>query len=74
MEESCCDPLEPLSRREIEVFYLLCDGLKNKAIGQKLFISPRTVETHRSRIMRKLGFKNFAELLRFGIRNSLVAL
>lgn len=66
-------PLEPLSPREREVFYKLCEGGKNKQIGQELSISPRTVETHRARILRKLNVGSVAQLVRFAIRNGLIA-
>lgn len=72
MTEELKEPLEPLTPREKEVFFCLCDGLKNKATGQKLNISPRTVETHRARILRKLGVSSVAALVRFAVRNNLV--
>ncbi len=65
------DPLEPLSPREREVFHLLADGLQNSQIAKKLFISPRTVETHRARVVRKLGLKTNGEIIRFAIKNGL---
>lgn len=64
-------PLSCLSNREIEVFYLLAIGLQNTAIAKKLFISPRTVETHRARIVRKLGVTSYGELIRFAIKHGL---
>lgn len=67
------DPLAPLSEREREIFYLLADGLPNAVIAKKLQISPRTVETHRARIVRKLGVHSNAELIKFAIRHSLSA-
>lgn len=67
------DPLEPLSNREREIFRLLADGLQNAAIAKKLFISPRTVETHRARIVRKLHLHSNADLIRYAIRNGLSA-
>jgi len=65
------DPLEPLSPREREIFHLLADGLQNSQIAKKLFISPRTVETHRARVVRKLGLKTNGEIIRFAIKNGL---
>jgi FixJ family two-component response regulator len=53
-----------LSQREREVMDLVVDGRDNHAIGQRLGISPRTVEVHKSRLMAKLGVRNLAELLR----------
>jgi len=66
------DPLSKLSKREREIFYLLADGSPNRVIAKKLFISPRTVETHRARIIKKLGFDSTADLIRYAIRNNLL--
>ena len=65
------DPLEALSPREREIFHLLANGLQNTVIAQKLFISPRTVETHRARVVRKLGLNSNGELIRFAIKHGL---
>jgi two-component system, NarL family, response regulator NreC len=65
------DPLGPLSKREREIFHLLADGMQNASIARKLFISPRTVETHRARIVRKLGLHTNGELIRFAIRSGI---
>jgi DNA-binding CsgD family transcriptional regulator len=51
------------TKREIEVIRLISDGLSTKEIGEKLFISTDTVETHRKKILRKSGCKNAAELV-----------
>lgn len=53
-----------LSSREREVMALVVDGMDNRGIGEKLGISPRTVEVHKSRLMGKLGARNLAELIR----------
>ncbi|MCB0339379.1 MAG: response regulator transcription factor [Bdellovibrionales bacterium] len=66
------DPLSILSPRERELFFLLADGLPNRVIAKKLFISPRTVETHRARVIRKLDLKSNADLIRFAIREGLI--
>jgi DNA-binding NarL/FixJ family response regulator len=60
------------TQREIEIIQLLADGLTNKEIGDKLFISHRTVDTHRTNIMKKVGVNNVAGLISFAIKNSLV--
>lgn len=65
------DPLSALSAREREIFHLLATGLQNTAIAKKLFISPRTVETHRARIVRKLGLSTNGELIRYAIKHGL---
>jgi two-component system response regulator NreC len=60
------------TQREIEIIQLLADGLTNKEIGDKLFISHRTVDTHRTNIMKKVGVSNVAGLISFAIKNGLV--
>ena len=50
--------LSRLTEREIEIIKLIKDGCTNKEIAEKLFLSPRTVETHRARILKKLELKN----------------
>ena len=63
-----------LTQREQEICNFLAYGYTNKEIADKLFISERTVETHRSHIFSKLDLKNRAELVRFAIDNSLMKL
>lgn len=53
-----------LSPREREVMALVIEGLDNRTLGERLGISPRTVEVHKSRVMTKLGARNLAELIR----------
>jgi DNA-binding NarL/FixJ family response regulator len=66
------DGLLGLSSREREVLGALAEGLSNKEIGDRLFISPRTVDTHRTNLMRKLDVHNLAGLVRLAIRAGLV--
>lgn len=61
-----------LTEREIEILRLISDGMSNKEIGDKLFISHRTVDTHRTNLMKKLDVHNIAGLIRFSIRNGLI--
>ncbi|MCZ7584692.1 MAG: response regulator transcription factor [Deltaproteobacteria bacterium] len=61
----------PLSAREREVLQLLAEGNATKDIAEKLGVSVKTVETHRHRIMRKLGIFNVAELTKYAIREGL---
>jgi DNA-binding NarL/FixJ family response regulator len=61
-----------LSHREREVLALLAQGLSPVQIAKKLFISPKTVENHRSSIMRKLNCHSIVELLRYSIKLGLV--
>ncbi|MDZ7683060.1 MAG: response regulator transcription factor [Fodinibius sp.] len=52
---------------------LLSNGLTSKEIAQKLYISPRTVDTHRANLMEKLELNNIAELVRYAIKHELVS-
>ena len=61
-----------LSERELEVLRFVARGFTNREIGQKLFLSVRTVETYRMRLMHKLGLKNRSELVEYAARNRLV--
>lgn len=63
-----------LSPREREIFVLLAQGRKNRDIGAQLTISTRTVDTHRSNILKKLGLHSNAELVRLAIAEGLVAI
>ena len=60
-----------LTKRELEVLELLFNELSNQEIADKLFISLRTVETHKHNIMEKTGAKNMAGLVKFAIRHKL---
>jgi DNA-binding NarL/FixJ family response regulator len=63
---------ERLTSREREVVQLLAEGQSNKQIATKLDLSVKTVETHRTSAMRKLGLKSLPDLVRFAIRNQMV--
>ena len=65
--------LVPLSDRERDVLHLLALGHSNQEVGKKLFISVRTVDTHRAHIMRKLRIETRAELVLFALANGLLA-
>ncbi len=65
---------EKLTQREIEVLKLIATGLSNKEIADKLFISIKTVDTHKSHLMQKLKCKNSAEMVLFAIKNKLIIL
>jgi DNA-binding NarL/FixJ family response regulator len=64
--------LEPLTDRERDVLHLLALGYTSREIGNKLFVSARTVETHRSHIMRKLRLETRAELVLFALASGLI--
>lgn len=64
--------LRDLSSREQEVLALTAEGFSSREIGLKLFISPKTVDTYRARIMDKLGLTHRSELVRFALRVGLL--
>jgi DNA-binding NarL/FixJ family response regulator len=66
------DPLQSLSQRERMVLQLAAEGHNNPEIAEKLFISPRTAETHRTNLLRKLGLQTQTDLVRFAIRKGLI--
>ncbi|RMG98942.1 MAG: DNA-binding response regulator [Chloroflexi bacterium] len=66
------DPYESLSRREREVLHLVVQGHTNAEIAQILSISPRTVEAHRARMMRKLGLHSQTDLIRFALQRGIL--
>lgn len=68
------DPYELLTNREREVLKLSAEGRNNPEIGERLFLSARTVETHRSNLMRKLGLENQTELIKFAYKKGLLLL
>ncbi len=72
VENGVNDPLEVLTKREREILTFLAEGLPNRDIAKKLFISIRTVDTHRSNILKKLNVRTNADLVRLAIANGLV--
>ncbi|MGZ4116448.1 MAG: LuxR C-terminal-related transcriptional regulator, partial [Bacteroidia bacterium] len=60
---------DKLTKRETEILKLVAQGLSNREVAEKLFISPRTVDTHRTNLMEKLQIKNIAGLIRYAIQN-----
>ncbi|MFT3677622.1 MAG: response regulator transcription factor [Chitinophagaceae bacterium] len=62
----------PLTKREKEILVLVAEEMSNQEIADKLFISLRTVETHRFNIIQKLGIKNTAGLVKEAIRRGLI--
>lgn len=64
--------LSQLSDREIEILKLVAQGKSSAAIGRQLYISPRTVDTHRNNIIQKLGVAGIAGLTQFALRNKLI--
>lgn len=68
------DLYETLTGREREVLQLAADGLSSTAIAERLTISPRTAETHRANVMRKLGLRNRTDLIRFALSRGMLSI
>ena len=62
------DPIDTLSSREFQVYSLLVDGIRAKEIAARLALSPKTVDTYRSSLMRKLDIHDVAGLVKFAMR------
>ena len=61
-----------LSERETEILQLIAQGMSSNEIGEKLFISPRTVDTHRNNLIQKLEVRGIAGLIRYAIERKLI--
>ncbi len=61
-----------LTDREHEVLQLLAEGRSNKQVGEALKISVKTAETHRARVMKKLGCESVADMVRYAVRNKII--
>ncbi|HOS84262.1 MAG TPA: response regulator transcription factor [Bacteroidales bacterium] len=66
------EPQVQLTKRELEIIVLFAEGLSNKEIADKLFISIRTVESHKNNIMQKLDLKSTVELVKYAIRHKMI--
>jgi len=62
----------PLTDRERQILVLVAEGCSTREIADRLCISPKTVETHRARIMEKLDLRGVADLVRYAVRTGLV--
>ena len=62
---------EILSRRELQIMTLLASGTTINTIANKLFLSPKTVSTHKFRIMQKMGFRTIADMVKYAIQHEL---
>jgi DNA-binding NarL/FixJ family response regulator len=67
-------PFQVLTEREREILRLLTEGKSSKGIATELNVSPKTIETHRANIMRKLDIHNIADLVRYAISRGIVVL
>jgi DNA-binding NarL/FixJ family response regulator len=66
------DTYDMLTSRERQVLHLAAEGLSNPAIAERLGISPRTAETHRANVMRKLGLRSRRDLIVYAVNRGLV--
>jgi DNA-binding NarL/FixJ family response regulator len=71
-EERAVDPLDALTAREREVFQLAAEGLSNPQIAERLTLSVRTVEMHRSNFMKKLGLKSQTDVVKYAVKQGIV--
>ncbi|MEJ2100640.1 MAG: response regulator transcription factor [Desulfobacterales bacterium] len=72
-EMKCADTsYDTLTRREQEVMVMVAEGFSTNEIGERLFISPKTVENHRSSIMRKLKLHSTIDLVRYAVKLGLI--
>jgi len=70
--ETALDPYETLTNREREVLHLATEGLTNAEIADRLVVSPRTVETHRANLMRKLSLRSQTDLVRYALQRGIL--
>jgi DNA-binding NarL/FixJ family response regulator len=73
-EGMTADPLDLLSARERQVLQLVVEGNSNAEIARSLLLSPKSVETYRSRIKQKLNLRTLPDLVKFAIRHGLTTL
>ena len=67
------DPYDSLTPREREILHLIIEGHTNAQIAARLVLSPRTVELHRSRIMKKLGLHNQTDIFRYALERGILS-
>jgi DNA-binding NarL/FixJ family response regulator len=72
MADDSTGPVEPLTLREREVLKLIAEAYTNRAIGETLHLSEKTIESHRANLMRKLEMRDRVELVRYAIRRGLI--
>jgi DNA-binding NarL/FixJ family response regulator len=71
---SSLDPYDTLTDREKEVFHLIAEGYSTAKVAARLYISPRTAESHRSSVMRKLGLKSHTDLIKYALKKGLISI
>lgn len=73
-QETPQDPYDALTNREREVLHLAAQGHSSAEIAARLSLSPRTVETHRAHLMRKLGLRSQTDLIRYALQRGIIPL
>lgn len=73
-QEVAADPYETLTNREREVLHMVAEGCSNTKVAARLSISPRTAETHRANMMRKLDLHTQTDLIRYALRRGIIPL
>ena len=68
------DPIDTLSAREHQVFSMLVEGMRAKEIAGRLDVSPKTIDTYRASLMRKLDIHDVASLVKFAIHRNLTSI
>lgn len=68
------EEISQLSPRQIEILKLMGESYSNHEIAERLFISVRTVETHKNHIMQKLNLRSTVDMIKFGIKNNIIAI
>ena len=71
-QDQSLDPYDTLTNREREILHMAAEGKSNTEIGRLLVISARTVEVHRTKMMRKLGLKSENDLIRYALRRGIL--
>jgi two-component system, NarL family, response regulator NreC len=66
------DPADPLTPRERQVLQLVAEGKTTRAVAEVLGVSAKTADSHRTRLMKKLGIHDTAGLVRYAVRNGIV--
>lgn len=72
IERDTLDPYETLTDREREVLYMVAQGYTSSEIAERLYISQRTVETHRTNLMHKLDLRNHTHLIRYALQRGII--
>ena len=74
VDDAPLDAYQTLTSREREILQLIAEGKSSTEVGEILAISPRTVEVHRSKLMKKLALHNMADLIRYAIKRGILPL